>query len=124
MDGSHVVVTLFRIRAWSSDSNYSFITEDMKATLRVPTQEMYAYIEVSDIEGTPEEILSTYRELTDMVKSSSSIGDKEFNAVMDELLETHKISGDPGVMEQMSGDQRMLIQAIKRSFARINNRNK
>lgn len=96
----------------------------MKATLRIPTQDTYAYIEVSDIEGTPEEIYGEYRRFTDIVKGGSSISDKEFNDILDQLLDKKSINGDPGVMEQLSGDQRMLIQAIKRSYARITNRNK
>lgn len=36
----------------------------MKATLRIPTRESYAYIEVS-MEGTKEEIVQTYLEVTD-----------------------------------------------------------
>ncbi len=95
----------------------------MKATLRIPTLEMYAYIEL-EVEGTPDDIYAQYREWTDRVRSGSSIGDKEFNNILDQLIEKQSIASDPGVMEQMSGDQRMLIQAIKRSQARITSRNK
>ena len=41
-------------------------------------------------------------------------------AILDELLTTNKITGDPGMVESMNLDQQMIIQAIKRSRARTN----
>jgi len=43
-----------------------------------------------------------------------------FNAVLDEFLRSKTISGDPGMMETMTPDQKEIIQAIKRAYKRIN----
>lgn len=42
--------------------------EKLKATLRIPTREQYAYIEIV-IEGTAEEIIKTYLSFTELYKS-------------------------------------------------------
>ena len=47
------------------------------------------------------------------------MAEKAFNSVLDELLLTRKISGDPGIIEEMTVEQRAILQAIKRSLKRI-----
>lgn len=44
--------------------------------------------------------------------------DKEFNAILDEYLETGVISGDPGILQKMYPAQKEILQAIKKSRAR------
>jgi len=44
--------------------------QSMKAHLRIPTREQYAYIEI-EVEGTVEEIISTYLKATDTYKTKS-----------------------------------------------------
>lgn len=89
----------------------------MKATLRIPTYEQYAYIEV-EAEGTAEEILHQYQEVTLLVKGGTGLPDKDFSAVLDRYL-----WGD-GHMEAdeyatMNLDQQSIIQVIKRSRKRV-----
>lgn len=89
-----------------------------KATLRVPTLDQYAFVEVHDVEGTYEEIVAEYQRLTELVKGGVGIPDKEFNRVLDKY-----IWGD-GTMAAdeygaMSLDQQTIIQIIKRSRKRV-----
>jgi hypothetical protein len=91
-----------------------------KFTLRIPTADQYAFVEIG-IEGEDLSIVKqVYDEATAMFKGSDGLEAKEFNAIIDELLTTNKISGDPGVMSEMNLDQNSIIQAIKRSRARTN----
>ena len=46
----------------------------LKATLRIPTAEQYAYIEV-EVEDTPEQIVELYQRFTALVKNGA--GKKE-----------------------------------------------
>ena len=86
--------------------------------IRVPA-EQFAYLE-TDFEGSPEEAVQLYRQITYLVTQAKGIDPKEFNAVLDEYLVNDSISGDPGITEAMSVEQLAIIQAIKRSRARTN----
>lgn len=90
----------------------------MIADIRIPTADPYAYIELKGFEGTESEILAKYQEMRAMVVGGVGMEPREFNAILDELLVSHKISGDPGMMESLNIDQQMIIQSVKRSFAR------
>jgi len=46
--------------------------------------------------------------------------DKEFNQILDELLSTKKLSGDPGILDEMDQLQRYTINSVKKSLRRIN----
>jgi hypothetical protein len=91
-----------------------------KHELRIPTLEPYAYINI-EFEGTAEEALAEYKRITALVKGEPEgfgLTDKEFNAVIDELLTKGSITGDPGMLEQMTKEQSSTIQSIKRSLKR------
>lgn len=90
----------------------------MIADIRIPTADQYAYIELKGFEGSEGEILAKYQEMRSLVVGGVGMEPREFNGILDELLVSHKITGDPGMMESMNLDQQMIIQAIKRSFAR------
>lgn len=45
---------------------------------------------------------------------------REFNRILDELLREKSIRGDPGMLAEMSELQREIIQAVKRSYKRLN----
>ena len=49
-----------------------------KATLRIPTAEPYAYLEIA-IEDAPEAILSVYSEFTRLVKVGEGLARNEWN---------------------------------------------
>ncbi len=86
-------------------------------TLRIPTADQYAYIEVP-FDGTADDAFVEYQRLTAMVRGGEGLEPKAFNAILDEYLTTDKITGDPGMVSDMSLDQQMIIQSIKRSRAR------
>lgn len=95
----------------------------MKYELRIPTSEQYAYINCY-FEGTAEDAIEEYRRLTALVTGGVGMDTKDFNKFIDELLEKGSISGDPGMTESMNIEQQTLMQAIKRSQARIKNKQK
>lgn len=83
--------------------------------LRIPTKEAFAYIE-TDFEGTAEEAHELYQHLTAIVKGESigqGIDNKTFLGILDELWEKESISGDPGMIEEMSHSQQEIVRAIK-----------
>lgn len=87
--------------------------------LRIPTADPYAYIEVQ-FDGTADEAFEEYKRLTSLVKGGAGLERKDFIKVLDEYLTTKTLSGDPGVLAEMSDDQLLVIQEIKKSFARTN----
>lgn len=71
-------------------------------------------------EGTVEQTIDEYYRLFNLFRGGAGLTDKEFNFILDEYDTTNKITGDPGMFETMNRDQKMIIQAIKRSRARTN----
>ena len=88
-----------------------------KYELRVPTTEPYAYINCV-MEGTHEEAVEAYHELTKMVHGGFGIEGKEWNKVLDKYLAGGSMSADDG--ENMSKEQKWLIKEIDKSIARAN----
>lgn len=93
----------------------------MKATLRIPT-EMYAYIEVEIEKDSAEEVIDEYNRITALYKGGAGLTEKEFSAVLDELLSTGTVRGGVEYYEKMTPEQRNIMQTIKRSVKRINSR--
>ena len=86
--------------------------------LRVPTADMYAYMNIQ-FRGTADEAFTEHQRLMSMVKGGAGLERKDFIKVLDEYLSTKQLSGDPGIIEQMSPDQQLVISEIRRSFTRI-----
>jgi uncharacterized protein YfbU (UPF0304 family) len=80
--------------------------------------EQYAYINFL-FEGSTEEALAEYRRLTKLATGGVGMDTKEHNKIVDELMEKNSISGDPGMIETMNIEQQGIIQAIKKSRARL-----
>lgn len=93
---------------------------EYKATLRIPTSEQYAYIEVQ-VEDTPEAIVSAYCEFTAMVKPQVGISTKDFNSSLDQYLKDG--TGRTEVFHAMSPTQKEVFQCIKRSLTRLEKNN-
>lgn len=89
--------------------------------LRIPTADPYAYMEVQH-EGTADEAFAEYKRLTALVKGGAGLERKDFIRVLDEYLSTKTLSGDPGVLAEMSDDQQLVIQEVKKAYARINSK--
>lgn len=90
----------------------------MKYTLRIPTKEPYAFIEMESNDGSDySEILDAYREITAMIAIDPSLSEKEFNRVLDNYL-----WGDQTInvtdYEQTTEAQKAILQVIKRAKAR------
>ena len=82
---------------------------------------MYAFINVQ-VEGEPDEIVKAYHEFTELVKvQPQGLPDKDFRAILDDLMDDQSISGDPGdVDEKMSPQQKLIINEVKKSIKRLN----
>lgn len=89
--------------------------------LRVPTSEPYAYIE-ADFEGDAEGAVEEYKRLTALVKNEGGAGVPitQFNALLDEYLSTGTIKNGGDVWENMSKEQQVVFQEIKKSRKRTN----
>ena len=97
------------------------MAKDLKATLRIPTAEQYAYIEVQ-VEGTEEEILGHYHQLTKQVHGGEGLSDKEYNAWTDKYITGGGDGMDSVDLEnyyKMNKEQQSHIQWMKRSLKRI-----
>ena len=93
----------------------------MKAKIRIPTRDPYAFIEL-DAEGTLEEINDTYHEMTSLHAVGGGLEPKEWNKALDTYLSTNELESD--TYERMSANQKGLIQEIKRAFKRLEYKNK
>lgn len=93
----------------------------MKATLRIPT-EMYAYIEVEIEKDSAEEVIDEYNRITALYKGGAGLTEKQFNAALDEYLSTGSVRNGTELYEQMTPEQRNIMQTVKRSVKRINSR--
>lgn len=91
-----------------------------KATLRVPTAEQYAYIELH-VEDTPEGILEAYNRITGLVKAQENgLPQKEWNELLDNYLLGKGIPADMG--EKMGKAQSWLIHEFDKAQARLASR--
>ena len=89
----------------------------MKYILHVPV-EQYGFIQVDDIE-TREQAVAEYK-MVNADFQNQGLPEKEWKAILDDLLEDQSINGDPGSVELMSPAQRYVVNEIKKSFKRIN----
>ena len=90
----------------------------MKATLRVPTNEQYAYIECQ-VEGTEEEIVAQYHKMTSAVRGGFGLSDDQFNVCLDEYRTTGTLKEGTEFYAEMSLEQQAIFQAIKKSDKRL-----
>lgn len=91
----------------------------MKATIRVPMVEPYAYIEV-EMEGDEHEIIGQYRKLKDAVVGGFGLDTKAFSAALDEFISTGTLRDGVEIYGQMSPSQQAIFQELKKSIKRIN----
>lgn len=89
----------------------------MKATLRIPTKEQYAYIEV-EYEGTEQEIKQKYDSLTSLIheKEDSNTFYEYLIALADSNLTEW---GNADNYASLTEKQKAVVQAIKRFSKRI-----
>jgi hypothetical protein len=85
--------------------------------IHIPT-EQYGYCEI-DCE-TLEEAKDRYLEAKYIFTEKEGLDDKNWRRVLDRYLSENTMS--PDEYDQMSNEQRRTVQEIKRSFARIKNK--
>lgn len=90
-----------------------------RVTLRLPTKDTYAYIEVELSVFDIEEAVEYYNHSMRLIRKENGVGlpDKEFNCWLDKYLVDG--TGDADQYAQMNVEQITIIQTIKRSLKRI-----
>jgi len=92
--------------------------------LRVPTPEPFSFIEF-EFEGTPEGAMEEYRRLTIAVKEEKEgLSKKEFEEIMDLMIEREPIQQDPGILEGMNPAQKYIFDFVRKSIGRIDYKNR
>lgn len=87
-----------------------------KATLRIPTEESYAYIEIA-VENTPEAIVSAHREFSALVRPVDGLSQKEWNDVLTSYGLGKGMS--PDTMLKLGKAQQWFIKEFDKMTARI-----
>lgn len=100
----------------------------MKITYRIPTSQ-FAFYEVEEVEEanlTPAEIADRFNQHERAYKGSKvipeGISTKEFNDALDKYLTDG--TGNTELYQAMSPEQKACFQEIKRSYARLEGKNK
>lgn len=92
---------------------------DKKYLVHVPT-EQYGFISC-ELEGTAEDAMETYKEISQANKPKEGISPKEFNSFLDCYLSTGSPpDGGITLWEEMSDTQKIVVNEIKKTFKRIN----
>jgi len=88
-------------------------------TLRIPTKEPYAYIEVSTDSGSVQEAYEAYKEITAMVSGSPKTGleRKDFNKALDSLAMGENLPVE--AFEGMSEVQKWCYHQVELSIKRV-----
>lgn len=90
----------------------------MKAQIRLATDQ-FCYIEFS-VSGTTEEIIAEHEKIKRIYRGGQ-MEEREFNIALDRYLTDGTM--DSAVYEDMSTEQKSIIQCIKKSVKRMNSRN-
>lgn len=91
---------------------------EKKYTCHVPI-EQYGFISC-ELEGTAEDALEAYQELSHAKDGGTGISMKEFNTFFDSYVNTgHAPENGMEVWERMSLDQKKILNEFKKCLARI-----
>lgn len=96
----------------------------MKTTIRIPTKEQYAFIEL-EVDETPERVVEIYNEYTALVNQTDvgGLDPKSWRESLDRYLKQGDMEADK--YDGMSKAQKYVIQEIKKAFKRLeSNENK
>lgn len=88
-----------------------------KTTIHVALDQ-YAFLEHELLDTTTEEALEVYHDAKKQFEGGDGASEKEFNAILDHYLTEHTMTSDE--YESLNIEQQAIIQALKRSFKRIN----
>lgn len=93
--------------------------------MHVPT-EQYGYISC-DLDGTAEEAVKAYQEIADLIrlpKYGKGMDEKEFDELLEMMIEGTPIEGDPGMVETLNSVQRYAFDKARKAVNRITYKNK
>lgn len=93
----------------------------MKATLRMPTETSFAFIEIETEVESVEQAIEGYAQAMAQLKPQVGLSEKDFQVWLDNYLVN--ATGDAGKYAEMSPEQQNIIQNIKRATKRIKSRN-
>jgi len=88
----------------------------MKATIRVPTVQ-YGFIEYF-ADAEPEEIAEMSKHLNSLQEEKVGLSAKDFNKFLDRYLTD--ATGELETFNEMSEEQKGVIQEIKKAYKRLN----
>lgn len=91
-----------------------------KATLRVPTNEQFAFIELETVVGSPEEAEAIYNHATALFKpmvGGVGLDTKDWNRIVDDYITVGTMPSDAG--EIMNERQRWFIHELDKSTNRV-----
>ncbi len=89
----------------------------MKVTLRLPTNDQYAYLEADVEVFNIEQALTEYERIMRLIKGGEGLDEKEFNSFIDAQLMGESNHIDQ--YEKASAEQKKFIQILKRALKRI-----
>lgn len=95
---------------------------EIKATLRVPTADPYAYIELEQQVESAEAAVEAYNEVTQLVKGGNGLPEKEWRNFLDNMLLGESNLVD--TYEQTNQEQRKIINEVKKALKRLEAREK
>ena len=93
----------------------------MKYLLHIPV-EQYGFIQVDEIESR-EQAITEYK-LVAKEFTNEGIPIKEFEEVIDLMIEREPIQGDPGIVENFSAPQKWAFDLVRKSINRIDYKNR
>lgn len=91
----------------------------MNITLRIPTQDQYAFAEVSfeSDEMTPELLRRAYEEYMNVFRFQDGLAQKEWNDCLDRYRKENKMDAD--LHEKMNRAQQWMIHEMDKSNTRL-----
>ena len=91
----------------------------IKATLRIPTEEQFAFIELQMDVDSEDAAVEAYKRVTGLVKAQvGGLSQKDFNRVLDAYITNGSMSAEDH--EGMNKAQMWLIHELDKSSNRIN----
>lgn len=94
--------------------------EKIKSEIRLATAD-FCYINFY-FEGTPEEIISEYHRVSKLYKGTLDLSDRGFQTLLDRYLVNGDMNSDE--FDGLGPYQSMVIDTLRKSFARIKRNNK
>lgn len=95
---------------------------NQKVTLRIPTKEQYAFVELALENAQPEEAKELYDQWTySFNNDGAGLPTKEWNYVLDGYVKDMSMTAE--TYERMSYVQKLVIQELKKCFSRLKPKN-